>query len=64
MSLTHSLLMMGPVGTALEDISDAAPNDTWFEHGGEQWTVELVGRTAYTFALDDVWADAGAVDFC
>jgi hypothetical protein len=53
MSLTHDLLMMGPVGRPLEEISTASPDDTWFELRGIQWTVEKIGRHVYTFALDD-----------
>ncbi len=56
-SLTHDLIMMGPLGTPLELLSDAVSVDGWFELEGVQWTVERIpgGRRVYTFALDDVW---------
>lgn len=49
----HSLLMMGPVGTPLENMSDAVPEDSWWEADGETWTVERIGRNVYTFCIDD-----------
>jgi hypothetical protein len=76
MSKAHDFLMMGPVGTPLEnfvfgtDTDDAGQfrlskadarrfcalaEDSWFELDGEQWTIEEIFGTVYTFALDDVW---------
>ena len=58
MSDAHDLLMLGPVGTPLEDVTDADPNESWWiGDDGEYWTVERIGRHVYTFSLDDMWTD-------
>lgn len=66
-SLVRDILMMGSIGTPLENFTDADPDDSyWYEREvirrrvvfAEAWTVERIGRRVFTFALDDIWPSA------
>lgn len=47
----HVLEMMGAHGVPVEAISEASPDDSWFEFDGGQWTVEEIDGCVYTFCV-------------